>query len=248
MNGRAWTPDEDAVIRKGYARRNALRDILARLPGRSLEAMKQRAKKLGCVLRPHWTPREDQILRMEWGVIFSRRTLREKLPGRSWCAIARRAQTLHLGSPAQGLVSIKAAAIAAGYSTLGLLGVIRRQGVTVKRHVGNHQTHRAYARLLVDMHDVEEAVARDVREAASTETIAAAARRYAVTPATVRRKLIEAGVVGVTRRGQPARLSPEIYDAAMRGEKVTRLPPPVPVVHPVAVVRATPAPRTEVAA
>ena len=41
--------------------------ILARLSGRSLDSMKQRAKRLGCVLRPHWTAREDRVLRMEGG-------------------------------------------------------------------------------------------------------------------------------------------------------------------------------------
>lgn len=219
-NGRAWTDDEDTIIRKGYKRREPLQKICARLPGRSLDAMKHRAKRLRCVLRPHWTAREDRILRMEWGLVFSRRTLREKLPGRTWCAIARRAQALNLGSPARGLVSVKAAAIASGYSVLGLYGVIQRQGVIVRRHCGNHQETRVYTRLLVDMLDVEEAIARDIAEAAATETVAEAAARHGVRQSTMRDKLRAAGMTATTRRGQPARLDPRAVDAAMRGEIV----------------------------
>lgn len=218
--GVAWTDAEDAIIRKGYKRRDPLAMILARLSGRSLDSMKQRAKRLGCVLRPHWTAREDRVLRMEWGLVFSRRTLREKLPGRTWCAIARRAQALGLGSPARGLVSVKAAAKASGYSVLGLYGVIQRQGVIVRRHCGNHQESRVYTRLLVDMLDVEEAIARDIAEAATTETVAEAAARHGVRRSTMRDRLRAAGMSAMTRRGQPARLDPRAVDAAMRGETV----------------------------
>lgn len=222
MSGVPWTPEEDAIVRRGYGRRDALEKIAARLPGRTVDGLKARARTLKCRRRPRWSAREDRILRMEWGEILNRRTWKEKLPGRTWCAISRRAQALKLGSPAQGMVSLKAAARATGYSFLGLLGVLRRQNVTMRRHCGAHQRTRAYTWFLLDLVEVEEAVARDIREAAETETIREAADRYGVTPPTARRRLLRAGAIGegITHRGQPARLARSIVDAAMRGEHV----------------------------
>lgn len=219
------------MIRRGYKRRDPLREILARLPGRTLDAMKLRARRLRCVQRPHWSASEIRTLRAEWGLVFSRRTLRAKLPGRTWCAIARKAQGLRLGSPARGLVSVHAAAEATGYSNTGLHGVLVRQGVTVRRHCGNHEERRSYSRLLVDMLDVEEAIARDLREAATTETLAAAALRHGVAKKTMRARLRAAGIDAL-HRGQPGRLDPCAVDAAMRGERAEGMCQPVPVAHP----------------
>ena len=144
--GVAWTDAEDAIIRKGYKRRDPLAMILARLSGRSLDSMKQRAKRLRCVLRPHWTAREDRVLRMEWELVFSRRTLREKLPvgrGAPSRGARRRSGSARLRAASS---PVKAAAKASGYSVLGLYGVIQRQGVIVRRHCGNHQETRVYTR------------------------------------------------------------------------------------------------------
>lgn len=219
MSAPRWTPAEDDVIRRAYARREPLARILERLPGRTLVALRIRAARLRCVQKPHWTEEEERTLRLEWGQSFSRRTLREKLPGRTWCAIARHAQSMGLGSPARGLVSVSAAATALGYSTSGLHGVITRQGVTVRRHCGNQSLRdRRYTRLLVDLYDVEQAVARDIAEAARTETLAEAAARHGVSKYVMRRRLAAAGV-DVLRRGQPGRLDPRAVDAAMRGER-----------------------------
>lgn len=231
MKSPSWTPAEDALIRKAYKRRAPLRSIVEKLPGRTLAALKCHARRLQCIQRPHWTAAEDRILRTEWGLIFSRRGMRAKLPGRTWCAIARRAQTLKLGSPARGLVTLLVAARTTGYSFDGLRGVLLRQGVTVRRHCGCHEERRSYSQLLVDMLDVEEAVAKDIREVATTETLAEAAARHGVAKPVMRRMLVAAGV-DVLRRGQPGRLNPLAVDAAMRGERAEGMCQPVPVAHP----------------
>lgn len=58
-----WTPEEDAIVREGYAQARGCRQISDQLRGRSPAAVSTRAGKLGLVVHARgWNSREDRLL------------------------------------------------------------------------------------------------------------------------------------------------------------------------------------------
>lgn len=196
-----WSADEDRILRLRYSQSGGPARV-ARLTGRSLRGVYQRALALGLrakrSARP-WDAREDRTLRLEWGEV-SVRTLRQKLPGRTWHAIYCRARDLGLGSAAQGRVAVAEAARIAGFSWRAMFNLLRSSGVPLRRHAGGMRAHgvRKAERWLVDPDEVREAVERRL----AAETISQAAARVGLSAAAMRVRLDRAGVL---RRGTPGK-------------------------------------------
>lgn len=120
-----WTPAEEETVRELYpaARRGA---ILRALPGRTWQAINQRACALGVVRRRHgaWSALEDETLRRMWAE-YSREGILRALPGRTWHSAARRASLLGLaGQRWRGYVAVYRAARMAGYSPAAFLRIL----------------------------------------------------------------------------------------------------------------------------
>ncbi len=124
MSGRPWTDAEAQAFRDLYptASWEALR---AALPGRSDAAMMRRGCDLRIIRRPHWTAAEDETLREVWPDC-TRVTVRKRLGWRKWAAIYARARTLGIAEQRwSGHVTIRAAAVAAGYTPGALVRILR---------------------------------------------------------------------------------------------------------------------------
>jgi hypothetical protein len=97
---RAWTPDEDAIIRAHYKERG-MRACLALLPGRSKHAVMRRADLLGCLRRSivhrPWTKEDDQILRDHYAKLGWQGCL-EIMPKRSKQTIQARVKNLGIST------------------------------------------------------------------------------------------------------------------------------------------------------
>lgn len=95
-----WTPEEDAIVRDIYAAGKAIKCHLDRLPGRSYDAVKTRAYRLG--VRKHeskpWTKKESRILKKIWTADGNLKAASRQLPGRTYEAIL--TQAGRLGIPA----------------------------------------------------------------------------------------------------------------------------------------------------
>lgn len=223
IEGAPWSEDEDATLRSLYCERGGAAALRAALPQRTIHAIRCRAKRLG--LRAHnaarpWTAREDATLRIEWGEV-AQRTLRQKLPGRSWVAIWSRAHHLGLGSPAQGRVSVTAAARACGYAYATFVQILRAEGVAIEHHPGGIRQafQRACPRYLVDLDDCRDAVARYIARTSvddGTESLLEAAARNWMSIHAMRNRLTRAGLITGEQRGHPLRLRPEDVDRAVR--------------------------------
>lgn len=99
--GARWTPEEDAVVRENYPSHGGAWDGWSRLlPGRTVEAVRVHAYKLGAVTpanRDAWTPDEDEVVRERYPEVGSRSPeWAELLPNRTPSAIRRRANKLGL--------------------------------------------------------------------------------------------------------------------------------------------------------
>jgi hypothetical protein len=127
---RKWTPAEDAKVRALYSLRT--KDAaLAALPGRTWQAIKCRALRLGKSSGRAWTAADDATLRNLWPDTAAR-TIREKLR-RSWRAIDLRAVALGINSLRwAGYTSVSAAAEKHGYC-----------GATLRRILGLYAAHFA---------------------------------------------------------------------------------------------------------
>ena len=99
MSAPPWTKQEDQILRDNYFD-CAYPELLQLLPGRTRDAIRGRAHRLGINRQWHngktgWTPAEDKILReMYWDRLAE--DIRAALPGRSWYAIASRAVRIGL--------------------------------------------------------------------------------------------------------------------------------------------------------
>lgn len=131
-DGVPWTPAEDALVAElltPKSRRRVPLDwprILAKLPGRTKAAIRQRRRMLGVApLAParHWTPAEDRLLATCWQE-DGKRTLLAKLPGRSWEAIYARAGDLGMSSIPQGWVTFQAEAKRCGFDRAQAVRVV----------------------------------------------------------------------------------------------------------------------------
>lgn len=224
---KTWTRDEEAVIRRLYARAGRRRrrvqweKILRALPGRTRDAIKSHAHAMRCASRgTGWGRREERTLTRLWGE-DGERALMDALPGRTWIAITRHAEEMGLpmGMP-QGFVTPKEAARRLGCDGETVMRLAARAGVpvtrqTTARHVRGTQRAKGFrARLMVEWDKIREACERELQ----LETVAYAAERVGVPRATLRRWIYEADVLapcpeGRTRRD--IRLDPALVDAVV---------------------------------
>ncbi|MBN3757194.1 hypothetical protein G3N95_29930 [Paraburkholderia sp. Tr-20389] len=99
-----WTAEEDAIVREIYSTGKPIKCGLDRLPGRSWDAVKTRAYRLG-VRRyeaKSWTDAEIKILKKIWKQSGSIKSLSRKLPNRTYYAISEQAKRIGLPSGAHG--------------------------------------------------------------------------------------------------------------------------------------------------
>jgi len=87
-----WTAQELAIIRTHY--RSDLAYVLSQLPGRTRDAIRVQAIKMGLRLKPQWSDEEEQIVREFYPVLG--RKITDKLPGRTALAIMHCAMRLGL--------------------------------------------------------------------------------------------------------------------------------------------------------
>jgi hypothetical protein len=96
MNGKYWTPAEDAILHEIWHADGALHEHMHRLPGRKPDGACLRAKRIGLGARYiAWTAEEDSILREIW-MRGSVKSQLSRLPGRSWKGVLTRAEKLRL--------------------------------------------------------------------------------------------------------------------------------------------------------
>lgn len=144
-----------------------------------------------------YTKKELELLKREWGEARPR-TICAKM-GRSWSALRLKAGKMGLtaGIP-QGYLSLTAAADAMGYSQSGFLAAIRRYearkgAVVLKAHpFSSVRAKGSKGRWSI----IEIDIARRVTvEDHRWEAVAAAAKTRSLPPVTLRRWLLEAGVI-----------------------------------------------------
>lgn len=195
ITGVAWTPAEDALLRRWAPRRGGSRRLRALLPARTTCAIEGRIMRLGVQRRKrHWTAADDAYLRREWGDT-GLRTLARHLR-RCPDAVYRRASDLglHLGTP-QGCESVTAAVARTGYAHPELRRLLAAAGVAVRQVAVARTGRERYVHRYVEPDAVDAAVAAWER----SEVLTAAARRRGVARASLIAWLRAAGVVRPTR-------------------------------------------------
>lgn len=188
-NFRPWTSAEDAAI---LARLRAVRvpggvAQLARELDRTTCAVHHRAQRLGILRNRRWTAEDDRRLALLWGEC-SLNEVAKKLD-RTPATTYWRAQ--HAGLPlgcAQGLEYLWAAAVRTGFAVATLRMILKWGGVSLRVAMARPTGAKRHFHT-VDPYDVDQAVKRWL----ATETLAAAADRHGVDPATLERRLRASG-------------------------------------------------------
>ncbi|MGZ3272426.1 MAG: hypothetical protein ACXU82_03720 [Caulobacteraceae bacterium] len=143
--GKAWTPDEDELLRRAYAAGDSLVELGSRM-GRSKHSLKWRAEELalqGSHPKPDgwrgriWTDEEEAILRADYGLIPSRQ-LAKKLD-RDLAAVYTRANVLKLKHPwCRGFTEEEDEAIKVawrvGFPLVRLAAAMDRDQAVVSKH------------------------------------------------------------------------------------------------------------------
>lgn len=222
-----WTKRELDILRERYPRlarkRTRARELAALmrlLPGRTKEAIEQRAAILGLTAKRAWTRREDTILIQLWPDTGPR-TIARHLRGRSWVAIVTRATRLGLGKRWQGYVSLREAARIAGVDINSITKILTWGGVQIVKRGGTYSGAQRvrYPQRVVCPDEVRKCIARWVR----SETPVDAANRYGVSHHTMRVWLREAGLVpaAVEGRRPKSRFDRLAIDKALKRLSVT---------------------------
>lgn len=210
---RAWTPEEDAALRRTYERtmpaNRRVRALLRAVPGRSLSGIRNRARDLG--LRPGscrpWTAEENAYLMREWGDT-GLRVMCARLR-RTRAAVCHRARDLGLrtgpgGVPA-GYLSVSALSRRSGYPPRRVQRVLAEANVRLYQTDGLEPA-RFYHKLYADADDALEALEAYDRWLRETETPSEAARRHGLYQVTLYGWLEDAGLARRVGRGQALRL------------------------------------------
>jgi hypothetical protein len=195
-NGRFWTPKEDALVRRLYARDEA--ELRAALPHRSRAAIQCRASSLGAAKAPQWTAADDALLAQEWQNA-SAAWLTRRL-GRTWSGVRNRAVALRLplGVP-RGCVSIEQARRQLGLSYGTVERAVAFAELKARRWypgTGQPGHRRAHPKRWYDRDDLVEAVDRYFARMG----VGAAAARWGVPFADMRAALAGAGLVPAAGR------------------------------------------------
>lgn len=177
---RPWTAAEDDLVQRHY-RARGWAWCAARLPGRTLGAVRRHASLLGAAPLGAWSAREVRTLRRLWGETCER-VIGSRLPGRSWQGIVDVAKRLGLPNPSQGLVTMSAAARRAGVEPPTLQKILRAEGVATTLRVRTYVRPGRHPRRwrMVDAEAAMEAVRRYDNRRASRLTLNGASERYRV--------------------------------------------------------------------
>lgn len=92
-----WTESEDAIIRDFWPQPGSISCHAHRLPGRSVQSIEKRARKLALPHRIIWTAEQDEHLRKVWKSGGRIKSHLSEFPGHSLAAINTRAHDLGLG-------------------------------------------------------------------------------------------------------------------------------------------------------
>lgn len=107
MGGRAWSPEEDQIVRDFHVSEKPVDECVPLLPGRTSDSIQWRMKRLKLGLRKNaarpWAPEEDAIVREIWMTKGSIKSFAHRLPARSPRSIADRGAALGLGKRAASL-------------------------------------------------------------------------------------------------------------------------------------------------
>lgn len=88
----SWLPEEDEVLKQYFE--DEKKDIVKRLPGRSWDAIYQRAKNIGLVKSRGWTLKQDNVIRKYYPIEGEGVIGRKELNGRTEDAVKTRASQL----------------------------------------------------------------------------------------------------------------------------------------------------------
>lgn len=93
--GNLWTPEEDECLRANYDYTQASKEFLLEHLGRSWQAIKSRANRLGLTKSSSesWTDEEEALLTRYW-LTQEREKLKDLLPNRTWESLKKRAYEL----------------------------------------------------------------------------------------------------------------------------------------------------------
>lgn len=190
---RAWTADEDAILRARYETEGAA--AMARALGRPLTSIHHRTQRLKLYTHRKWTKADDNNLAMMWGELsltwIARRLKRTRV------ATYYRARALGLGcGTPRGMEYVRNAADRAGFALDSLMLVLAWAGVTVRPAMSRPSDSRRRFHI-VDPQDVDDAVARWM----ASETMDAAGKRLGFDGATIARWVERSGRAPVPRPG-----------------------------------------------
>jgi hypothetical protein len=105
MGARRWSPAEEAVLKEVAESDLTLSSQMHRLPGRTFDAARNHASRIGCALRAAdaWTPEEIRVLKKIWrGDESIKAAVARLLPHRGYLAARGEAQRLGIsGSKAR---------------------------------------------------------------------------------------------------------------------------------------------------
>ena len=88
----SWLPEEDEILKQYFE--DEKKDIVKRLPGRSWDAIYQRAKNIGLVKSRGWTLKQDNVIRKYYPIEGEGVIGRKELKGRTEDAVKTRASQL----------------------------------------------------------------------------------------------------------------------------------------------------------
>ena len=88
----SWLPEEDEILKQYFE--DEKKDIVKRLPGRTWDAIYQRAKNIGLVKSREWTLKQDNVIRKYYPIEGEGVVGRKELKGRTEDAVKTRASQL----------------------------------------------------------------------------------------------------------------------------------------------------------
>jgi hypothetical protein len=195
-----WSAAEDAIIREHYPAGGS-RAVQERIgKGRGRSAIMHRARAIGVSSRPAWTPRADRRLTFLWGGPRISLGAIAKQLGHTPGSVYRRAVALGLGAGCpNGFEYLTSAARRTNFHVVSLRKILAWDRVRICLVRSDPSKKRETARRhFVDSEQVDRAIARWM----TCETLSEASRSRGVHDETLRKYLVEDGVIE-DRHGVP---------------------------------------------
>ena len=165
--GKTWSAEEDKILSEIYPRLHGVKpktkerikkELLSKLPDRTIRGCSIRAWKIGLTNGYYWSPEEEAILAEYWpdgGV----RTLHEKLPKRNWTGMRAHAKRMGLPERWQGYMTISQASKRLGYDRDTVLSALKEEGVTTYMRGGKkYSTAPKYKHRVVEWDEAQDAM------------------------------------------------------------------------------------------